>query len=107
MTLDEAIKHSQFVADTNCDQCAEDHRQLAEWLKELKELRKHGWHPASELPPVGENGNSTDLIAIDEDNEPIKVSYNKFHKCWVMVDATAESFDKIKIKCWCYTPKED
>lgn len=51
MTLDEAIKHAQWVADTNCDQCAEDHRQLAEWLKELKELRKHGWHPASE-PPI-------------------------------------------------------
>lgn len=70
-------------------------------------LTKLGWRPASELPPVGENGNSTDVIAIDEDNEPIKVSYSKFYKCWVMADVTAESFDKITIKWWCYPPKEE
>jgi hypothetical protein len=70
-------------------------------------LTKAGWHSASELPPVGENGNSIDVIAIDEDNEPIKVSYSKFYKCWVITDATAESFDKITIKCWCYPPKEE
>lgn len=70
-------------------------------------MRNTGWHPTSELPPVGENGNSTDVIAIDEDNEPIKVSYSKFYKCWVLDGATAESFDKITIKRWCYPPKED
>jgi hypothetical protein len=42
MTLDEAIQHAQEVADRGCDQCARDHQQLADWLKELKELRKHG-----------------------------------------------------------------
>jgi len=41
MTLDEAIIHAEEVAD-RCDitdgdrACAEAHRQLAEWLKELK-----------------------------------------------------------------------
>ena len=60
MTLDEAIKHAEEVADV-CEsvaskydmtdayeshvacqegKCAEEHRQLAEWLKELKQLRK-------------------------------------------------------------------
>ena len=60
MTLEEAIKHAEEVADF-CEyevskydmsdsyechlacqegECAEEHRQLAEWLKELKELRK-------------------------------------------------------------------
>ncbi|WP_287385652.1 hypothetical protein [Lachnospira sp.] len=57
MTLDEAIKHAQDVADTNCGQCAEDHKQLAEWLKELKELKEQGWHPASELPSLNKDGN--------------------------------------------------
>ena len=58
MTLDEAIKHAEEVADV-CEseaskydmtdayesyvacqegKCAEEHRQLAEWLKELKQL---------------------------------------------------------------------
>lgn len=54
MTLDEAIKHAEEVAEkqemlcTICvsedarkdkKRCAEEHRQLAEWLKELKHLR--------------------------------------------------------------------
>lgn len=65
MTLDEAIKHAEEVADekekeskvyaklrtyedltlfeheeTSCKSCAEEHRQLAEWLKELKMYRE-------------------------------------------------------------------
>lgn len=58
MTLDEAIKHAEEVADAKlqdaelseiqgcyrnakkCVQCAEEHRQLAEWLKELKLYRE-------------------------------------------------------------------
>lgn len=60
MTLDEAIKHYEDVAETcefeasRCDEtdryeqhemyelgkCAADHRQLAEWLTELKERRE-------------------------------------------------------------------
>ena len=61
LTLDEAIKHCLEVAEqnetrankvgrqfigsamdkraTDCRECAADHRQLAEWLTELKELR--------------------------------------------------------------------
>lgn len=69
MTLDEAIKHCEEVAEENdlaagmykilaennhntyekltaetnssrCVECAEEHRQLAEWLRELKERRE-------------------------------------------------------------------
>ena len=58
MTLDEAIKYAEEVAEKNekkaswfwgkegnpnyenCVKCAEEHRQLAEWLKELKQLRE-------------------------------------------------------------------
>jgi len=57
MTIDDAIKHAEEVAkaneswheeyiDTafeqhalNCKKCAEDHRQLASWLNELKYAR--------------------------------------------------------------------
>lgn len=48
MTLDEAIKHCLEVAEEHtkynsfggfesCDECAKEHRQLAEWLMELKD----------------------------------------------------------------------
>ena len=59
MTLEEAIKHCEEKANENnakakkiarekkpfleyasCKQCAEEHEQLAEWLKELKTLRE-------------------------------------------------------------------
>ena len=55
MTLDDAIKHTEKVADEcevkarlletphytkkSMERCSEEHRQLAEWLNELKELR--------------------------------------------------------------------
>ena len=50
MTLDEAIKHAEEVAEQNewfeenylenkgCKECAKEHRQLAEWLKDYKRL---------------------------------------------------------------------
>lgn len=56
MTLDEAIKHEEKVSievlektegrnasdpiAIKCGECAEKHRQLAEWLKELRAFRK-------------------------------------------------------------------
>lgn len=63
MTLEEAIKHAEEVAEKNerraesvrnrpissadfyheeesCIKCADEHRQLAKWLKELKQYRE-------------------------------------------------------------------
>lgn len=75
MTLDEAIKHAEEVAETKerdlkvyesinedrplfkeeeneCQKCAKKQRQLAEWLKELKQLREQTrWIPVSERLP--------------------------------------------------------
>ena len=60
MTLDEAIAHAREVAERNrnqykncpsdrtdirhqtCEECAEEHEQLAEWLEELKKYREIG-----------------------------------------------------------------
>ena len=60
MTLDEAIVHAREVSERNrkqwkncpadrrdiehktCEQCAEEHEQLAEWLEELKAYREIG-----------------------------------------------------------------
>lgn len=47
MDLDEAIQHCEEVAghcyecvEGGCSECEKEHRQLAEWLKELKEYRE-------------------------------------------------------------------
>lgn len=85
MTLDEAILHCEEVA-SRCDsrKCADDHRQLAEWLKELKERR------ASELSsaqPVDKDIDvpSTDTIsrqaAIDAADELLQIAtHEEKHK---------------------------
>ena len=39
MTLDEAIEHAEWCARESQGECAEEHRQLAEWLRELKRLK--------------------------------------------------------------------
>ena len=42
MTIEEAIAHAQETANTRndlCNKCRDEHRQLAEWLTELRELR--------------------------------------------------------------------
>lgn len=39
MTLDEAILHCEEKA-VGCNKCAEEHKQLAEWLKELKTFKE-------------------------------------------------------------------
>lgn len=41
MTLDEAIKHCEEVANDRagcCEDCVEEHRQFAEWLKCLVKI---------------------------------------------------------------------
>lgn len=58
MTIDEAIRHCEEVAEnyrcqrddaadindvgtaSDCQQCADDHEQLAKWLQEFKEAKK-------------------------------------------------------------------
>ena len=54
MTLDEAIKHCEEVADGlteqgKCAECAAEHRQLAEWLKELQKWRAFGHRYSNKL----------------------------------------------------------
>lgn len=39
MTLEDAIKRAEDVARRKCGSRGDEHKQLAEWLKELAELR--------------------------------------------------------------------
>lgn len=47
MTLDEAIIHAEEVYERlkdKCIDCANEHKQLAEWLKDYKEIKfKQGY----------------------------------------------------------------
>ena len=64
-----------------CMKCAEEHRQLAEWLKELKQLREQTkWISCSEkLPEEGRNV----LICINDGTKcGIYVSYRMDYNLW-------------------------
>lgn len=39
MNLDEAIKYAKEVATSRCSKCVDEHKQLAEWLEELKKYK--------------------------------------------------------------------
>jgi len=81
MTLDEAIKHCEEVADGmteqgKCTECAAEHRQLAEWLKELKQLREQTkWTPVSDAYPQADDEYKSFLVT-DANGE---VSIQKFY----------------------------
>ena len=110
MTLDEAIKHAEEIAE-KCEfatdwgignhfidrsgvadiiKCAEEHRQLVEWLKELKQLREQTrWIPVSERLP--EDGRPVLIYAWNVHH--VVARYDEFRtndgykKCWVTADA--------------------
>lgn len=83
MTLDEAIKHCEEVAEAeeqkykewkddyphlkkidSCLECAEEHRQLAEWLRELKDYRE-AWSQFGETLTELKNYNTYDNPDVD------------------------------------------
>lgn len=99
MTLDEAINHAEEVIEEQeklakryddasgytrshiesirtsdakqCIKCADEHQQLAEWLKELKQLREHTrWIPVSERLP---EDNTRVLVTVKVENREPKV----------------------------------
>lgn len=96
MTLDEAIRHAEEVAKENeewymenpsilgyqekfydCKECADEHRQLAEWLKELKSLKENKtghWIERYIVSP----GNSFTVYQCPKCNE---ISWNQYNYC--------------------------
>ena len=54
MTLEEAIKHCKEQAEKHCgDGCGKEHKQLAEWLIELRHYR-NVWKKPSQKPKMNE-----------------------------------------------------
>lgn len=128
MTLDKAIEHAEEVAEEQdklckryddasgytrshnedirtsdakqCERCAEEHRQLAEWLTELKQLRERAqWIPTKErLPDCGEDVltcNSNGFIEI----QSLEIPYGY----WADQHGDATDFDEV-VK-WMPLPK--
>lgn len=77
----------------------EEYSEMHELLKKIKSGQL-GWHPASELPPVDDNGNSDRVVGIRE--FPSNIGQNP---CYVRV--VEGKWNKNNLKWWCYPPKND
>ena len=74
MTLEEAIAHAKEISENQyiCEECQKEHRQLADWLEELKTLReKSKWIPCSERLPE----NAMNVIAQFSSGTPTELRY--------------------------------
>lgn len=74
MTLEEAIAHAKEISENQyiCEECQKEHRQLADWLEELKSLReKSKWIPCSERLPE----NAMNVIAQFSDGTVTELRY--------------------------------
>ena len=68
MKLEEAIKHAKDEKLDRCIECMKEHEQLADWLEELKELRKYKekyrWHDLRKNPADLPEDNKDVLVTI-------------------------------------------
>lgn len=79
MTLEEAIRHCEEVAELNehiattfpedgpadiekCAACADEHRQLAEWLKELQTFRSYRFRYREIILTHAKTGQREDML---------------------------------------------
>jgi hypothetical protein len=102
MTLDEAIKHCNEIAAA-CDNelCACDHKQLAEWLTELK---KKSWQPGH---PEEDGAYLVCEIRTYKENKWLEekiLTWNKYYECWDGEDGDDFYCKPEQVQCWMPLP---
>ena len=81
----------------------EEVKAMVKTIHDLREkVSQLGWHPASKLPPLDEDGNSQDVIVIcGTVNSYFDVPLPRWSK---VVNGIWGDKD---VKWWCYPPKEE
>lgn len=69
ITLDEAIRHCEEKSCNN-NECSKEHKQLAEWLKELKSLK--------EAPKLSDGIDPTSLGFTSEQIQAIEIYVKRY-----------------------------
>ena len=78
LTLGEAIKHCE--EKTDCAQCGEEHRQLAEWLRELQKYKDLEEQGRMVILPDGMNLRKL-LEILDGNSSNCPSEYNLINRC--------------------------
>lgn len=77
MTIDEAINHATEISDTcNNKECSLDHKQLASWLTELKELREEHSQNMMNILATNYAENHTSNVEYRYTNSTVRDFYN-------------------------------
>lgn len=122
--LDEAIKHAEEVAEKNekkaswfwgkegnpnyenCVECAKEHRQLAAWLKELKQLREQSrWIPISEGLPKETGWYYVSFKTYHGEIETFELCYRQPENYWTGHDISIKALDNKDIVAWMPRPQ--
>lgn len=90
----------------------EEVKAMVKTIHDLREkVSQLGWRPASEWPPVDENGNSQELIAITSDGMLMRVYFHqesKEYSFWVESDDWNKQVKYgVNVKWWSYPPEEE
>lgn len=75
MTIEEAIAHAQETADTRtdlCEECRDEHRQLADWLTELFKLCEENDTLKTEIMAVKSGSDVLKICKLEEENKELK-----------------------------------
>ena len=125
MLVEQNIKHitqAKYLEESmnDCEECAADHLQLAEWLKELKQLREQTrWTPISEGDKLPSDWV---LVQIQENNRylgevPCVAKYQESEDDWIIVNDNVHYLkgyinkeryeeDMISVIAWTPLPKQ-
>ena len=107
MTLEEAIIHAEEVAELNeectriynehgktmesysCKECASEHRQLAEWLRELKALNEN-----DDVKDVFKNCDTCKYKSLESDDFPCDRCCHRYINQYVYDDTREVNADE-------------
>lgn len=103
MTIEEAIKHCEEKSCGN-DECATEHKQLAEWLTELKNKSWQKGHPEKDgqclvtVMHTGRNGDKWLEIKI--------LTWNSYYNVWDQEDGDDYECDPDDVPYWMPLPNK-
>ena len=101
MTLDEAILHAREVAERNrkqykncpsdrtdiryqtCEECAEEHEQLAEWLEELKAYKENQHRSLRHMYEKGYNKALDDFVKFANTMPTVEAEDGEVRPMWL------------------------
>lgn len=90
MTIDEAISHAREVAenrDDMCDSCRQEHKQLADWLEELK---------AYKICNEGKFIHYKESVAYDKAIDDVLETIKEYKNHFIADNLYKEFFDEIE-----------